>query len=35
MEIGADGLRYRRATEGWLRTELAWELTAALDVEAG
>jgi hypothetical protein len=35
MEISADGLRYRRATAGWLRAELAWELTAAVEVEAG
>ncbi len=35
MEIGSDGLRYRRATLAWLRAELTWELTAAVDVEAG
>lgn len=35
MEINSEGLRYRRATAGWLRAELAWELTAAVEVEAG
>lgn len=35
MESSADGLRYRRATAGWLRAELAWEIAAAVEVEAG
>ncbi|GGO89326.1 hypothetical protein GCM10011584_18480 [Nocardioides phosphati] len=35
VEAGVDGLRYRRATTGWLRAELAWELTRGPDVEAG
>lgn len=32
MESGSDGLRYRRATDTWLRSELAWELTSAADM---
>lgn len=35
LETGADGLRYRRATTAWLRAELAWELSPAVDVDAG
>lgn len=35
MESSGDGLRYRRATEAWLRAELAWELTAVVGMEAG
>lgn len=35
VQVSSDGLRYRRATAAWLRRELTWELTAAVDVAGG